>query len=82
MIIYRLLLISVRMMTRDLQPNQEFKDDFEEEIMEMTDVQELRREIERLNQRIEYLVEHLQERERQQEIWEEEMRESRPDDQA
>ena len=70
------------MMTRDPQPNQEFKNDFEEEIMEMMDVQELRREIERLNQRIEYLVEHLQERERQQEIWEEEMRESRPDDQA
>ena len=75
------------MMTRDPQPNQEFKDDFEEEIMEMMDVQELRREIERVVsamslESMEFLVEHLQERESEQEIWEEEMRESRPDDQA
>ena len=74
-------------MTRDPQPNQEFKDDFEEEIMEMMDVQELRREIERVVsamslESMEFLVEHLQERESEQEIWEEEMRESRPDDQA
>ena len=72
------------MKKRDPQPNQEFKDDIEEEIM---DVQELRREIERVVsamslESMEFLVEHLQERESEQEIWEEEMRESRPDDQT